>query len=128
MRTGRSAAGCSPAGSRVARTTRLSPPPQAAAASSAASHSERFIGPVPNQGLEDGLTGRPQRTDASRGGQRMRFPRRARAALVALAAAVAPAAARAQLQLPQPQGYVNDFAEVIDPAYRDSLEAVIAAV
>lgn len=56
----------------------------------------------------------------------MRFPRRrAAAAWAALACALAWAPARAQLQLPAPVGYVNDFANVIDPAYRDSLQAVI---
>jgi uncharacterized protein len=59
----------------------------------------------------------------------MRFPRRRAAALgVALACALAPAHARAQLQLPAPVGYVNDFANAIDPAYRDSITAVIDEV
>jgi uncharacterized protein len=59
----------------------------------------------------------------------MRFPRRwAAAGGVALACALAPAPARAQLQLPAPVGYVNDFANVIDPAYRDSMQAVIDEV
>jgi len=56
----------------------------------------------------------------------MRFPRRwAAAGGVALACALAPRPAAAQLQLPAPVGYVNDFANVIDPAYRDSMLAVI---
>jgi len=33
--------------------------------------------------------------------------------------------AAAQLTLPAPQGYVNDFANVIEPAYRDSIQAVV---
>lgn len=60
----------------------------------------------------------------------MRFPRRRAAAAwaalaCALACALAWAPARAQLQLPAPVGYVNDFANVIDPAHRDSMQAVI---
>jgi uncharacterized protein len=59
----------------------------------------------------------------------MRFPRRRAAwGTLALACALAPAPARAQLQLPAPTGYVNDFAGVIDPAYRDSMLAVIDEV
>lgn len=60
----------------------------------------------------------------------MRFARRrgriAGAAMLALAlAAGARPAAAQQLQLPQPEGYVNDFAHVIPPAYRDSIQAVV---
>ncbi|HEV7587065.1 MAG TPA: TPM domain-containing protein, partial [Longimicrobium sp.] len=59
----------------------------------------------------------------------MRFPRRwAAAGGVALACALAATPVRAQLQLPPPVGYVNDFAHVIDPAYRDSIQAVIDEV
>ncbi|MFL5384667.1 MAG: TPM domain-containing protein [Longimicrobiaceae bacterium] len=59
----------------------------------------------------------------------MRFPRRrAAAAWVALACALAAVPAHAQLQLPAPVGYVNDFANVIAPAYRDSIQAVIDEV
>lgn len=53
--------------------------------------------------------------------------RRAAAGALALACALA-SPARAQLQLPAPVGYVNDFANVIDPAYRDSMLAVIDEV
>ncbi|HYH78748.1 MAG TPA: TPM domain-containing protein, partial [Longimicrobium sp.] len=45
-------------------------------------------------------------------------------ALAVAAGALAPPAA-AQLQLPAPQGYVNDIANVIAPAYEDSIEAVV---
>jgi uncharacterized protein len=56
----------------------------------------------------------------------MRSSRRwAAAAWAALACAPAAVPARAQLQLPPPVGYVNDFAHRIDPAYRDSILAVI---
>ena len=58
----------------------------------------------------------------------MRFPRRRAAAWAALACALAAVPARAQLQLPAPVGYVNDFANVIAPAYRDSILAVIDEV
>jgi uncharacterized protein len=59
----------------------------------------------------------------------MRFPRRwAAAGGVALACALALTPARAQLQLPAPVGYVNDFANVIDAAHRDSMQAVIDEV
>ncbi|HEX8904108.1 MAG TPA: TPM domain-containing protein, partial [Longimicrobiaceae bacterium] len=59
----------------------------------------------------------------------MRFARRhasifAAAALVAVAATAGTARAQ-QLELPQPVGYVNDFANVISPAYRDTIQAVI---
>ncbi|HET7463575.1 MAG TPA: TPM domain-containing protein [Longimicrobium sp.] len=58
----------------------------------------------------------------------MRSSRRA-AAVAALALAFAPVLplhrAAAQLQLPQPVGYVNDFANAIAPAYRDSIQAVV---
>lgn len=46
-------------------------------------------------------------------------------AALALAWALAPLPAAAQLTLPAPQGYVNDFANVIAPAYEDSIEAVV---
>jgi uncharacterized protein len=46
-------------------------------------------------------------------------------ALAGAAAALACRPAAAQMQLPPPQGYVNDFAHVIAPAYADSLRAVI---
>lgn len=57
----------------------------------------------------------------------MRSSRRAAAAVAALALAwLLPATpAAAQLTLPRPVGYVNDFANVIDPAYRDSIRAVV---
>jgi uncharacterized protein len=58
----------------------------------------------------------------------MRFARRRarRALAMAVAAAVVRVPAAAQgLELPQPVGYVNDFANVISPAYRDSIQAVI---
>ncbi|HEU4560148.1 MAG TPA: TPM domain-containing protein [Longimicrobium sp.] len=56
----------------------------------------------------------------------MRHSRRGAAvAALALAWALAPLPAAAQLQLPAPQGYVNDFANVISPAYQDSIEAVV---
>jgi uncharacterized protein len=58
----------------------------------------------------------------------MRHSRRGAAmAAVALAwvLALLPHPAGAQLRLPQPQGYVNDFANVISPAYRDSIQAVV---
>jgi uncharacterized protein len=59
----------------------------------------------------------------------MRFPRRwAAAGGAALACALASLPARAQLQLPAPVGYVNDFANVIDAAYRDSIQAVVDEV
>lgn len=59
----------------------------------------------------------------------MRFPRRwAAAGWAALACALAAVPARAQLQLPAPVGYVNDFANVIDAAHRDSIQAVIDEV
>jgi uncharacterized protein len=59
----------------------------------------------------------------------MRFPRRwAAAGGAALACLAASAPARAQLQLPAPVGYVNDFANVITPAYRDSIQAVVDEV
>src|SRR5687768_16601387 len=122
--------GCAPASSSDARSTTFSLPPQAGAATSTAStHTERFIGRSLDDGLEDGLNGTTERTDTPRARQRMRFPRRwAAAGGVALACALAPAPARAQLQLPAPVGYVNDFANVIDPAYRDSMQAVIDEV
>ncbi|MFL5538872.1 MAG: TPM domain-containing protein [Longimicrobiaceae bacterium] len=59
----------------------------------------------------------------------MRSSRRwAAAAWAALACAPAAVPARAQLQLPAPVGYVNDFANVIDAAHRDSMQAVIDEV
>jgi uncharacterized protein len=58
----------------------------------------------------------------------MRSSRRG-AALAALALAIigpaVPKPAAAQLQLPAPQGYVNDFANAITPAYQDSIQAVV---
>lgn len=56
----------------------------------------------------------------------MRSSRRAAAvaALALLSAGLARPAA-AQLDLPQPVGYVNDFANAIAPAYRDSIRAVV---
>jgi uncharacterized protein len=57
--------------------------------------------------------------------------RRTAAALVALAAAAfgprAPASAQ-EIELPQPTGYVNDFANIIPSAYRDSIDAVVQDV
>ncbi|HSU16417.1 TPM domain-containing protein [Longimicrobium sp.] len=58
--------------------------------------------------------------------------RRGRTALAAAIAIAgvglrAPAAAQG-LQLPQPVGYVNDFANIITPAYRDSIDAVVQDV
>jgi uncharacterized protein len=50
---------------------------------------------------------------------------RLRAACALAALALVPRVAFAQLQLPPPEGYVNDFAHVIDPAYVDSMQAVI---
>ena len=55
----------------------------------------------------------------------MRFPRRAAALLLAAAALALPRTLGAQIDLPAPRGYVNDFANVIGPAYQDSLQAVI---
>jgi uncharacterized protein len=62
----------------------------------------------------------------------MRIARRRTAmALVAIVAAAigprAPASAQG-IELPQPTGYVNDFANIIPSAYRDSIDAVIQDV
>lgn len=57
--------------------------------------------------------------------------RRTAAALVALAAAAfgprTPASAQ-EIELPRPTGYVNDFANIIPQAYRDSIDAVVQDV
>lgn len=55
----------------------------------------------------------------------MRSSRRWVAALLSIFAPALHTRAAAQIDLPQPTGYVNDFAGVIDPAYRDSMQAVI---
>ncbi|HET7233636.1 MAG TPA: TPM domain-containing protein [Longimicrobium sp.] len=44
---------------------------------------------------------------------------------LALSVCVSPRTVDAQIQLPQPRGYVNDFANVISTAYRDSIQAVV---
>jgi uncharacterized protein len=54
---------------------------------------------------------------------RLRVLVRAACALAPLA--LVPRGAAAQLQLPQPQGSVTDFANVVPPAYADSMQAVI---
>src|ERR1700741_2875832 len=124
-RTGRAGVGW--ASSSDARTTTLGPPPHAAAATARARIHGRVIRvAAPEAGLNE--YGR-ERTNAPRGAQRTPFSRLARLMAAGWALALsAPAAAQGGLQIPRPTGYINDFAGVIEPAYRDSIQRVIAEV
>jgi uncharacterized protein len=57
----------------------------------------------------------------------MRTSRR-RALILAASSLLVSRPAAAQLQLPPPDGYVDDFAHVIDPAHADSIRAVVSEV